>query len=548
MDFWSHTGPGRWAPHLLASVAGALLVGGAALASQNPISPEDIARGYATRHVLVRFREEPRTGLATGSDLRTERQLAALAGLPPGARLEEPVVCSLTRRSRNARLGTGEALQGATHFYYLHLPAGMEPKECLASLRMNPHVEYCELDHVGQAFRTIPNDRGFSSQWHHSNQISASSRAVLYSPEAWDITQGSTNVLVAILDSGIDDRLRELQGRVLAGYNFVSNSFDTMDVTGHGTVVAGILAANANNYEAGVGIDWNCRLLPVKVIDDLNHVRESWVAQGVDYAVAQGAKVINFSGGTDDEGGITLGRAISNAVAQGVIFVCASGNSGAGILPFPASCSPAIAVGASDESDRRVSFSNYGPQLDLIAPGIYINTIHPSSDYPEDGFFASSSGTSYAAPMVSGVCSLLASVRPDLNQEQALTLLAAGAGDQLGDAPGRSSGDGTDTPGWDQYHGWGRLNAYFSLLLATTSIDQVNPLPDGRLELSWTSPINASTNQPYRVELATPLDGTWTRVTNGTFRYEGDRTWWTEPEPPPTASTDRFYRVRIALE
>jgi hypothetical protein len=127
-------------------------------------------------------------------------------------------------------------------------------------------------------------------------------------------------------------------------------------------------------------------------------------------------------------------------------------------------------------------------------------------------------------------------------------LLGAGAQDQLGDAPGRTGGDGTDTPGWDQYHGWGRVNAYFSLLLATTRLDQVNPLPSGRLELSWVSPINASTNQPYRVEFTTPLTNTWTRVTNGVFRYEGYRTWWVEPDPPPTAAGDRFYRVNIVLE
>jgi hypothetical protein len=128
-----------------------------------------------------------------------------------------------------------------------------------------------------------------------------------------------------------------------------------------------------------------------------------------------------------------------------------------------------------------------------------------------------------------------------------MTLLGAGAQDQMGDAPGRSGGDGTDTPGWDQYHGWGRVNAYFSLLLATTRIDQVNRLPDGRLELSWVSPTNASTNQPYRVEWTAPVTEAWNRVTNGVFRYEGHRTWWAEPDPPPLAA-ERFYRVKIVLE
>jgi len=434
----------------------------------------------------------------------------------------------------------------ARRFYYLHLPPGAQALEWVRRLGNHPLVDYVEVDRTGRAFTVIPNDTGFWYQWHHTNRTDSypGNRPGIYTPEAWEITQGSSNVIVAILDTGLDlstpSRQLEFGGRVLPGYNFVDGNDDTShpDYYSHGTRVSAIIGANADNGAYGAGIDWRCGLLPVKVINTLNQVRESWVAQGVDYAVAQGAKVINFSGGTDDEGGITLGRAISNAVAQGVIFVCASGNSGAGILPFPASYGPAIAVGASDQWHCRASFSNYGSQLDLVAPG----------DAVDPGISVTSYGTSYSAPMVSGVCSLLASVRPELNQEQAHTLLAAGAEDQLGDAPGRSSGDATDTPGWDQYHGWGRLNAYFSLLLATTSIDQVNPLPDGRLELSWKSPINASTNQPYRVELATPLDGTWTRVTNGTFRYEGCRTWWTEPEPVPAANVNRFYRVLVALE
>jgi hypothetical protein len=520
-----------------------------AAVAQMPITPEDVASGYATRHVLVKFTAQARGTLLRSSSFPTSLRSTHTLGLPAGVELEEPVVDSLLRRSDEAKSSVPGLRQVGERFLYLRLPSGVSAVECVTRLRRNPHVEYCELDHVGQALRTIPNDTLFWQQWHHTNTISTSvTRGRLFTPEAWDISQGSTNIQVAVLDSGIDWRLRELSGRVLAGFNFVSNSADTMDITGHGTTVAGLLAANANNHEAGAGIDWNCRLLPVKIIDDQNYIRESWVAQGVDYAVAQGAKVINFSGGADQDGGVTLGRAISNAIAQGVIFVCASGNSGAGILPFPASYESAIAVGASTSQDTRAPSSNYGAQLDLLAPGLSVNTIHPSADYPEDGGFGFASGTSYAAPMVSGVCSLMAAVRPDLTQEQAMTLLGAGAQDQLGDAPGRSGGDGTDTPGWDERHGWGRVNAYFSLLLATTRIDQVNPLPDGRLELSWKSPINASTNRPFRVEFSTPLTNAWTRVTNGVFRYEGYRTWWNEPDPAPTPNAERFYRVQIVLE
>jgi hypothetical protein len=515
------------------------------LAAGMPITPEDVAAGHATRHVLVKFNVGLGERLLKAQATDPLKMLASALALPETSRLEEPPVSRLMRRRRADRgFAAVESAVELGGFFYLHLPVGMQVGECLRTLKSHPLLEYAEPDRVGRAFRTIPNDFYFRSQWHHSNQVSASfTRAVLCTPEAWDITQGSTNIVVGVLDSGLDlstsSAQQEFSGRVLAGYNFVDDNDDLSDPNpySHGTCVSGILGANANNHILGAGIDWNCRLLPIKVINTNNYVVESWVAQGVDYAVAQGAKVINFSGGADQDGGITLGRAISNAIAHGAIFVCASGNSGSGLLPFPASYAPAIAVGASDELDHRATFSNYGPQLDLVAPGVNILSIASAGG-----------GTSYAAPMVSGICSLMAAVRPDITQDQALTLLGAGAQDQLGDAPGRTGGDGTDTPGWDEHHGWGRVNAYFSLLLATTRIDQVNPLADGRLELSWKSPINASTNQPFRVEFTTPLTSTWTRVTGGVFRYEGYRTWWTEPDPPLTASADRFYRVKIVLE
>jgi len=529
-----------WAIPLLALAGGAAL-----LSAQLEITPQDLAAGYARRHVLVKFKADAPGRLLKGQSRSLPALLLSDLDLPLGAELEESAVSRVLGKQcpPEARTNAQPAV-GLGRFLYLRLPPGMEVSECVERLKNHPLVEYVEPDHIGRGFTIIPNDRTFRSQWHHTNQLSASFTApVLCSPEAWDITRGCSNIIVAVLDSGIDRTTESVQpefsGRLLPGYNFVDGNSDVNDPDyySHGTAVAGIIGANADNFILGAGLDWRCRLLPVKVINTNNYIFESWVAQGVDYAVAMGAKVINFSGGADQDEGITLGRAISNAIVQGVIFVCASGNSGSSRLPFPASYPPAIAVGATEITDRRATFSNYGPDLDLVAPGVNIISTG-----------AQMSGTSYAAPMVSGVCSLLAAVRPDITQDQALVLLGAGADDQLGDAPGRPLGDGTDMPGWDQRHGWGRVNAYFSLLLATTRIDQVNPLPDGRLELSWKSPINASTNQPYCVELATPLTSTWTRVTNGVFRYEGYRTWWTEPDPPPTFNAERFYRVRIVLE
>ncbi len=521
-----------------------LLLGRQLVAAPAEISPEEVRLGYSTGHVLVKIKPEAAEDLGARRGAVTLGELSQVLGLPAGAELEEPEVSQLLRQSGGRRERAAVSVAAGVdldRFLYLHLPPGCTPQMALEQLLLNPAVEYAELDAIGHGYRVIPKEPGFRYQWHHYHQLDTHFHwEVLRTPDAWEITQGSTNVLVAVLDSGIDAQGEEFTGRlVLPGRNFVSGGTNTTDVTGHGTAVTGILAANANNGLCGVGIDWQCRVLPVKVINDANFIRESWVAQGVDYAVSQGAKVINFSGGADQDDGLTLGAAITNALSRGVIFVAGAGQySSPGSLPFPARCPPVITVATVGEGDVLDPDTNSGEQLDFVAPGLRITTVKLNGSFGDFG------GSSAAAPMVSGICSLLASVRPDLTQEQALILLGAGAEDQVDPAwfvvP-------DDPPGWDPHYGWGRVNAYYSLLLATTRIDQGTRQADGRFELSWVSPLNARTNRPYVIERAEPLSGAWQTVTNGTFRYEDWRTWWAEPEPSPAAA-DRLYRVRIVLE
>lgn len=130
---------------------------------------------------------------------------------------------------------------------------------------------------------------------------------------AWDITHGTTNVIVAVLDSGLTPSA-EFTNRLVAGYNFVSNTTDTTDDHGHGTAVAGVILANANNTNLVAGVDWYCRLMPIKVLDANNTGLYSWWAQGIDFAVTNGAKVINLSAGGSSTS-TTLTRTITNAIA-----------------------------------------------------------------------------------------------------------------------------------------------------------------------------------------------------------------------------------------
>jgi subtilisin family serine protease len=194
-----------------------------------------------------------------------------------------------------------------------------------------------------------------------------------------------------------------------------------------------------------------------------------------------------------------------------------------------------ITVGATDQQDRRCAFSNYGPQIDLVAPGTNIVTVWYT------GGLGNWWGTSFSAPQVSGVAALLASLKPNITHEQVQTLLCAGAEDQVGDA--------NDTAGFDNYYGWGRLNGYNTLLLAQTQATATRS--NSQVILSWRSPTNAANKKPYRIEFASIPSGPWTTLTTSSnFTYGVTNTCWrdngTETGGLPVAS--RFYRVRIVSQ
>ena len=493
---------------------------------------------FAPDHILVKFRNDIGKTVTAITTTNVLSLLVAQLNLPAGVELSEPAISQIIRShqsiaSRAAGVATVNSTVDLDHFLYLHLPPGLTPEQCVLLLQNNPLVEYAELDGIGTAGQ-IPNDPIFGIQWHHANSVKPS--ACIQTPAAWDITTGSTNVLVAVLDTGLNSALAEFTNRVVPGYNFVSNNANTADDNDHGTSVAGTLAANANNGIVGAGVDWKCRILPVKVLDANGNGYYSWWAQGVDYAVSQGAKVINLSAGgsTSDA---TLTHSITNAIAHGVVFVTITHNDGAGIIRFPGNLTNCITVGATDQQDRRCGFSNFGPQIDLVAPGTNINTVGI------DGTWWYWWGTSFAAPQVAGVCSLMVSIRPDLTPDQIRNILCLGAEDLVGDA--------TDTSGFDNYYGWGRLNAYNALLLAKTRIDQVTALTNRQIKIGWVSPPNASNRQPYQICFSTNLAGPWSlfAATNG-FSYTSNRTYWIDDGTQTGSysnSAAQFYRIQLKV-
>ena len=358
--------------------------------------------------------------------------------------------------------------------------------------------EYVEPDHIGYAagisrLSTIPNDPGFPSQWYLDNDGSFSLApstpgADIQMPEAWQITTGDNSVTVAILDSGIDSGSPEFEGRLwnntaekedetdndgnglsdnLYGWDFINDDGLPEDDNGHGTAVAGILAATGNNGYGFAGIDWQCKLMICKVVNkDLSGYYSQWIS-GIYYAVDHGARIINFSL-AGDKPSKALEEAINYANQQGVLIVSSMYNLNNSEPYYPAAYGPVIAVGATDPNDKRsIAFngnpqygSNYGNHIDVVAPGNYIRGLNK----PFTGTGTLWSGTSMATPIVSGIASLLWAQYPSGTVEDIKTLIYTSAEDQVGP-------DDEDTPGWDPYYGYGRVNAYRALSGDTATIN-----------------------------------------------------------------------------
>jgi uncharacterized repeat protein (TIGR01451 family) len=346
----------------------------------------------------------------------------------------------------------------------LSVPADQE-MDTLETLRRNPAVTFAELDYAAYAAEGItPNDPGWVHQW---------GPQTIHAPEAWLVSQGSPGVVIAVLDSGVtlghpdlNDQLWVNPGEVPAngidddgnskvddvwGWHFYQmydeqvqayvprENNQIADDNGHGTHVAGIAGAEMDNGLGIAGVAPASRLLIVKVLDQYGNGWYSDIAQGIVYAVENGASIVNLSlgGAAPSE---TLQAAVDYAHSRGVLVVAAAGNSGGPVL-YPAACEDVLAVAATDVHDQHASFSNYGPEVDVAAPGVDIYSTWPW----RDGYWTLS-GTSTASPHVAGLAALIRSFDDALGPDQVAQVLARTAVD-------------VHAAGWDPYTGWGRIDA-----------------------------------------------------------------------------------------
>jgi serine protease len=276
--------------------------------------------------------------------------------------------------------------------------------------------------------------------------------------KAWDATLGDPRVVVAIVDTGVDVGHPELAGQTAEGVSFV-NALDplhpdqqgsVLDGAGHGTHVAGIVAA-AENGQGITGVAPRCRIMPVKALDHEERGFASDVASGILYAVDHGARVINLSLGSYG-GSRLLERAVARALDRGAVVVAAMGNDrqdpelGYGEAPsYPAALPGVVAVAAHDESERICGFSNAGRWVTLAAPGEAIWSTFPRQGPGTEAPFEMLSGTSMATPYVSGVAALLLSLHPEWSPAQVKRRLENSCRD-------------VSTPGFDTFSGHGVLD------------------------------------------------------------------------------------------
>jgi len=268
----------------------------------------------------------------------------------------------------------------------------------VATLKQSPLVSAASPNLLGGGAAVSATDPSVSQQW-SINKVRAD--------EAWVIARGGS--LIAVLDTGVDYNHEDLTGRVIKGKDFVNNDNDPMDDHGHGTSVAGIAAASGNNGKGIAGMSWNSKILAIKVTDSSNSGFSSNAAKGIDYAVAKGARILNLSWGLGANPS-DLSNSITNAVSPNRLVIAAAGNGNKQQVVYPCGYSGVLCVGATDQTDGRwvqtATFgSNHGSHIKLWAPGGGIYTTSPTALFPSG--YAIWSGTSHAAPLVSGTAALI---------------------------------------------------------------------------------------------------------------------------------------------
>jgi subtilisin family serine protease len=363
--------------------------------------------------------------------------------------------------------------------YKIQIQKSTTLEETLYALRRNPDVEYAEPNYKVHIAVT-PDDDLFWRQYALSNPggqlpIPGSPQgeedADIKATAAWEETKGDEDIIIAVIDTGVDLDHPDINDKIYSsGYDFVNDDSDATDDHMHGTSVAGIAAAETDNEEGIAGVAWNCKILPVKVLDNLGDGEIDNLANGIIWAATEGADVINLSLEVFFHSQ-TIEDAVEFAYENNIVIVAAAGNDG-GSVAYPAAYDDCcLAVAATNYNDERVTFenssddplykweSNYGPEVDVAAPGAEIVSLVPTWFPAQEGWtdpypYGAVSGTSMAVPHVAGLAALIKSVKPDLTAAQIMNVIRYTADDV----------NFVNNVGKDNYLGWGRINLKLALV------------------------------------------------------------------------------------
>ena len=446
------------------------------------------------------------------------------------------------------------------------LPKGLSVKDAITQYMSDPDVEYAEPNYIRRALSKIPDDTYFGNQWALHNTgtyANGTADADIDAPEAWDISTGSSNIVIAVLDTGVDYNHNDLVGNIwintgevigdangddcpgicgvdddgdgkidedsldlqpgeagytndlkddddengyiddCRGWDFVNGDNDPMDDNSHGTHVAGIIGAVGDNGTGVAGVMWNVKLMALKFLDSEGYGTVSEEVEGIDYAVENGAKIMNASFGGYEYSQSEY-DAVEAANTAGILFIAAAGNEeyNNDLTPmYPASYSllNIISVAATDQDDIRASFSNFGlTSVDVAAPGVYILSTIPQNEYFDKDF---NWGTSMAAPHVSGLAGLLYSYYDGIyNTQFDYTQVRTAILRMVDVLPTLS--------GWIQTGG--RINAYKALsFLRTPTKLTATAISPTQISLTWSD--NATGEGGYRIERKIS-GGTYTEI------------------------------------
>ena len=408
---------------------------------------------------------------------------------------------------------------GIERLFIASLVDGTDVTQALNSIGTNDQVEYAEPVYVSypkvslsESIRPsqgsaagfgFPNDDYIAQQWalHNTGQKVinrwGTPGADINAIPAWKITTGSNDVLVAFLSTGLMKNsvewtnLKYYGNRLYHGYNFVDNNDDYSDDNGSGTALTSVAVATGDNIHAMAGVDWKCRILPVKVVDAGWKQSAEWIAPGLVYPADEGANVICMGCWAMSFTSLALKDAVTYATSKGAIIIEPAMTGYGYYNTYPAANERVIFVGSTDSQDKRI-YVTYG-RIDFMAPGDGILGLSFGLNLILEPNVGLRNGPLNSAPLVAGVISLMLSLNKSLTFEEVYDILKESAADQVG-------WPWEDTPGWDQYYGWGRVDAYRAVRLVLERYPEKIQTSYGHgASQNYPNPFNSATIIEYNV-------------------------------------------------